>query len=144
METFLANVLIVDDSKEFATAFKELILDVATHVVAVVDVAHSAKEAMDKIVSKHYHYIFMDVQMPETSGIELTQKLDRMFNGLNIIAISFHRDFEVIRSMIEAGARNYIVKEDLSPSDIERIFGLTAFNTATGTYDSIHSFNKIA
>jgi len=124
VETFLANVLIVDDSTQFAKAFSDIILDVANEVVAVVDVAHSADEAMEKIVTKHYHYIFMDVQMPGLNGIDFTRKLDRMFNGLNIIAISFHRDFEVIRSMIEAGARNYIVKEDLSVLDVERIFGL--------------------
>lgn len=142
METFLANVLIVDDSEAFAQAFKDLIVDVAGNVVAVVDMAHCADDAMAKIVSKHYHYIFMDVQMPGTSGIELTQKLDRMFNGLNIIAISFHRDFDVIRSMIEAGARNYIVKEDMSPADIERIFGLFKSTKAAEDTSALKSNNN--
>lgn len=142
MDIFQANVLIVDDSRAFAIAFKDLIFDVVGDGVAIINLAHSADEAMELIVTKHYHYIFMDVQMPGTNGIELTRKLDRMFNGLNIIAISFHRDFEIIRSMIEAGARNYIVKEDVSPQDIERIFGLTQ-NSSSTMNESNNSIDKV-
>jgi len=57
--------------------------------------------------------------MPIMNGIAAARKAIENCRGIKIIAVSFHSDFENIRSMIEAGAINYIFKDDVSREIIE-------------------------
>jgi DNA-binding NarL/FixJ family response regulator len=120
-KNFKYKILIIDDSKEFSFAFRELILEAANAVIERVDILNSPLLAVEKIIEEQYQYIFMDIQMPGINGIELTRTIDRMNSGAKIIAVSFHNEMDYITRMITAGARNYIVKEDISPELIRQI-----------------------
>jgi two-component system response regulator DegU len=115
------KILIIDDSKEFSFAFRELILEVADSVVERVDILNNPLSAVEKIIQDKYQFVFMDIQMPGINGIELTRTIDSMNSGTKIIAVSFHNEMDYITRMITAGARNYIVKDDISPELIRRI-----------------------
>jgi two-component system response regulator DegU len=115
------KILIIDDSKEFSFAFRELILEVANSVVERVDILNSPLSAVERIIQDQYQFVFMDIQMPGINGIELTRIIDSMNSGIKIIAVSFHNEMDYITRMITAGARNYIVKDDISPELIRRI-----------------------
>jgi DNA-binding NarL/FixJ family response regulator len=64
----------------------------------------------------------MDIDMPVMNGIEATKAIIRRFRFINIIAVSFHNEMQSVRQMVESGARNYLVKEDISPETIEKAF----------------------
>ena len=56
--------------------------------------------------------------MPVMDGAEATKQIVDLYRKIRVIAVSFHSEFEDIRLMLEAGARNYLVKEDITPKAI--------------------------
>jgi DNA-binding NarL/FixJ family response regulator len=51
-----------------------------------------------------------------------TKRAINEHKGFVIIAVSFHKEFEIMREMIEAGARYYVNKSDLTHDKLTRIF----------------------
>lgn len=54
--------------------------------------------------------VIMDVSMPGLNGIEATQELCVRYPRLMVLALSMHTDHTRIISMLQAGARAYLVK----------------------------------
>jgi DNA-binding NarL/FixJ family response regulator len=61
----------------------------------------------------------MDIRMSEVDGITATKQLKAAFPDANIIIVTDYNDAELRRSAREAGAREYVTKEDLL--DLRRI-----------------------
>lgn len=116
------NILLVDDNKHFLEAFEFTLLDMIGERITKVFKAISGEECLNCIENNTIDVIFMDVDMPVMNGIQTTKIIVDRFRFVNIIAVSFHSDMQIIRNMIEAGARNYITKEDISKENLTRIF----------------------
>jgi len=52
----------------------------------------------------------MDINLTDTTGIELTQKAIESYPDLNILILSMHMSDEFITNSIEAGAKGYLPK----------------------------------
>jgi YesN/AraC family two-component response regulator len=118
------KILIVDDNCEFVKAFKYQILDFLTDKIMLIDVANNGIEALHRIGSTNYDYIFMDINMPELDGIQATRIANRKYRDVNIIAISFHKELDYIKLMVEAGAKTYLVKDEITIESLSQIFSL--------------------
>ena len=116
------TILLVDDNKHFLEAFKFKLNEVLENKIQTIDTALNGLECIAAIDKKAYDYVFMDIDMPLMNGIEATKKIADKFRYINVIAVSFHNDMEVIQEMIEAGARNYLIKEEINSSNLKRIF----------------------
>lgn len=104
----IVKVLIVDDHKIFRTGL-ELILN-GFDFVKVVGQASCGKE-MFRLLKKHeIDLIFMDIKMPETSGIELTQTLSEKCPDIKIIALTMYGEVEYFNKMLEASASGFLLK----------------------------------
>jgi CheY-like chemotaxis protein len=120
------NILLVDDNATFLEALEALINSVLGTKVGKLDFALDGSEAIQKINSFSYNYIFMDVTMPLMDGIKATRIATNNYKGFTIVAVSFHQEFEIIREIIEAGARYYVNKSELTHDKINRIFKLSS------------------
>jgi DNA-binding NarL/FixJ family response regulator len=57
--------------------------------------------------------VLMDKCLPDADGIELTARLKSLYPGIQVIVVS-HRSGEVyVKRALAAGARAYVVKDDL-------------------------------
>ncbi len=112
------NILIVDDNKQFRGAFRYIIEENFTDKFEELYEAENGAECLEIIREKAVDIVFMDKQMPVMDGIEATKKIVDNYRNIRIIAVSFHSEFEDIKSMLEAGARNYIIKEEITPKTI--------------------------
>jgi DNA-binding NarL/FixJ family response regulator len=126
MEKYLKkySILIVDDNPVFVRALKDLIEDHLAERLKFIDISLSGMEGMKKIKEKRYDYIFMDIDMPDMNGIQITKMIDREVSRLKIIAVSFHKEMDYIQGMLSAGARNYITKDSLNAESLARIFNI--------------------
>ncbi len=68
------TVLIVDDDTDFADSLGDLIRFYGHEV----DSVHSGEAALATITEKHYHMVFLDIRMPDHSGLDLYPRLKKM------------------------------------------------------------------
>ncbi len=115
------NILIADDNKHFVQAFKFLLKDSIPERIEAIYEAHNGTEALNTIKELPIDLAFMDVDMPEMNGIEVTRKATEINRFLVVIAISFHSEFEILSQMISAGAINYMVKEEINKKMLHNI-----------------------
>jgi CheY-like chemotaxis protein len=115
------RILIVDDNRKFLQAFRFLLEEALGDRIMMLEEAYNGQQCLDIIEKQTMDVIFMDVNMPLMDGIEATKKANILYRDINIIAVSFHDEMKYIKQMIEAGAKNYVIKEDLNKSILEKI-----------------------
>ena len=112
------DILIVDDNKDFREALRFLLQENFSEVINQIYEAENGLDCLKIVDTKTVDVVFMDKQMPVMDGVEATKKIVDQYRNIRIIAVSFHTEFEDIRSMLEAGARNYLIKEEITPKTI--------------------------
>lgn len=102
------RVLIVDDHQLMIEGLKSLLED--EEDVAFVLGANSLEETLKILGSNPIDVILMDVNMPNVSGIDATQKIKEIYPEIKVIALTMHDDISIITKMIKAGASGYVLK----------------------------------
>lgn len=74
------------------------------------DVAHDGEEAIEKAMKNNYQLIFMDIEMPEKSGVDATMELRENNIETPIIACTAHNFKDDLKEYLESGMNHYIVK----------------------------------
>lgn len=117
------SILIVDDNPVFVDALEALIIDVAGSFIRQIDKAYNGIDGLNLILTNFYQYIFIDINMPGLSGIEVTRRVDWELyrREHNIIAISFHTEDEYMAEMLKAGAKHYLSKDQINHDSISAI-----------------------
>ena len=78
-----------------------------------VDVASSGAQALATLEARDYDLVFMDVQMPEMSGLEATRRIRTLENSkknIPIVALSAHSESKYGQLCLEAGMDDYLSK----------------------------------
>ena len=112
------NILIVDDNKEFRDAFRFIIEENFAKNFENIYEAENGEECLKIIENYSVDIVFMDKQMPIMDGVEATKHIVDRYRKIRVIAVSFHTEFQDIKDVLEAGARNYLVKEEITPKTI--------------------------
>lgn len=102
------RILIVDDHQLMIEGLKSLLEDEDS--ISFVAGATTMKETLDFLAEHEIDVILMDVNMPDSSGIEITKKVRALYPHLKVIALTMHEDISIISKMIKAGASGYVLK----------------------------------
>jgi YesN/AraC family two-component response regulator len=76
----------------------------------IIGEASNAKDAINTLKDRKAHIAIIDIVMPEVSGIELTEKLNKNFKDLYVIIISSLAQENIIMDSISAGASDFLQK----------------------------------
>ena len=79
--------------------------------VTVIGEGDSAREAIRLAEELQPDVIFMDISMPEVSGIEATRLIKGQHPNVKILIVSTHNDEEYVFGALEAGADGYLLKQ---------------------------------
>lgn len=101
------NVVVVDDSDFSRTLIIKMLRDAGFNVVGD---AASATQALQIISDKKPHVVITDIVMPEISGVELTENINKNFNDVYVIVISSLSQEHVVLEAIGAGAADFLSK----------------------------------
>ena len=108
------RVLIVDDEPLSRSALKNAVLE--RKDVEVLDSAADAVEALDMLERKPYDVLLLDIHMPELSGMELADRLNKRVRAIpSIVFVTAHHEHAV--AAFERHAVDYVLK----PFSPERI-----------------------
>ncbi|WP_028609278.1 response regulator [Paenibacillus harenae] len=103
------NVLLVDD-EDYVLDFLEEQIPWASIGVMTVYRANSAEEALEIAERTLPQIVVTDIQMPETSGLELLAALRHEYQGTKVVLLSGYSEFEYARKALQQGAADYLLK----------------------------------
>lgn len=138
------KIFIVDDHPMVIEGFKTLLSQ--NESIVVVGTAINAFEAISFIAKNEVDIAFIDINLPDVSGIELCKKIKTEFPSIICLALSTFNDRGYVSKMIENGASGYLLKnssrEEIYKAIGEVLIGNMYFNVGyqkqnTSKYDEI-------
>ena len=128
------RILIADDHDVVRRGIKSLIETRAEWQVC--DEAHSGREAVAKAEERKPDIVVLDISMPELNGLEAARRIRKVSPNSEILVLSMHYSDQLIKEILDAGVRGFVVKSD---SDRDLIVALETlanhkpFFTSTAT-----------
>ncbi len=102
------RVLIVDDHPLVVEGLRSLLFDMEG--VVVVGAAYDTFGAMEFLQKNTPDIAFLDINLPDISGIELCKKITKNFPKTRCIALSNSHERSHIARMMQNGAMGYLLK----------------------------------
>lgn len=118
------KILIADDNPHFAKALKFMLLDSFQDQIEEICIVKDGDQCLNELNRQLYDTVFMDINMPLLNGIEATRAATQLYRNLVVIAVSFHSEMKYIVQMIEAGARSYIIKDEISKETLDKALAI--------------------
>lgn len=103
----MANVLIIDDDKMFCDLLSDLVTDLGYHPVYLSTLQEGFREA----VSGTYDVVFLDVKMPDGSGLDILPAIRQKPLSPEVIIITGAGEPDGAELAIKNGAWDYIEKK---------------------------------
>lgn len=110
------SIFLVDDHKLFREGLG-MLLKPLPFVTEIVESANG-EEFLRQIEKHKPGLVFMDINMPVMNGMEATIRALEKYPDLTIVALSMFAEEEYYTSMIEAGAKGFMLKNS-SIQDVE-------------------------
>ena len=107
--------------------------------------AHTGREAVSKAEELKPDIVILDITMPELNGVEAARRILKGSPNTEILVLSVHYSDQLIRDILDAGVRGYIVKSD-SDRDlvvaVEALANHKPFFTPRATELILNNFNS--
>ncbi len=105
----VVKVMIADDHSVMRQGLASLLQNQPD--ILVIGEAADGEQAVELALKLRPDVVLMDVSMPVLNGMEATRRLNIEAPEIAVIALSMHISDEVRMKMMEAGARDYLLKD---------------------------------
>jgi DNA-binding NarL/FixJ family response regulator len=106
------RILVVDDHEIIRRGLKALLSSRPGWTVCAE--ADSGREAVSQAEQHRPDIVVMDIAMPGLNGLEATRKICKMLPKTQVVILSLHYSDQLVREVLDSGARAYILKSDAS------------------------------
>ncbi len=103
------RILLADDHSVMRQGLRALVISQAD--MDVVGEADNGRTALLKASELQPDVVVMDVSMPELSGIQVTERLKRVYPKIKVLVLTAHDDTGYLRQLLEVGASGYLLKK---------------------------------
>src|SRR5271154_1595803 len=137
------RILVADDHDLMRRGIKALLQSHAGWEVC--GEAHTGREAVTKAEELKPDIVILDISMPDLNGVDAAKRIRKSSPDTEVLILSVHYSDQLIRDILEAGVRGYIVKSD---SDRDLIIAVEAlanhkpFLTPRATEVILSNFNN--
>jgi CheY-like chemotaxis protein len=113
----MSKVVLLTEDNDFIRNMYQLKLSKAG---LTVEEAVDGKQALEKIAARKPDLVLLDMMMPNMSGIDVLKQLnkDKIIPDLPVIVLTNIMNSQAITEARDLGARDYIIKTDLTPSQV--------------------------
>ncbi len=104
----MGQILFIDDDTDSLAMYVKAV-SLANHQA---DIASSVMEGLDLVKEKSYDLIFVDLNIPGVSGLEMLHKIkkDRKTKKIPVIVISAMPEDSLVDDVLKAGAQLFLEK----------------------------------
>ena len=113
----MSKILVIDDERSIRNTMKDILVFESYEV----DVAENATDGLNQIRENNYDLVFLDIKMPEISGIQCLEMIMEEGFTMPVVMISGHGNIETAVSCVKKGAFDFIEK----PIDLNRLITVT-------------------
>jgi len=104
------NTLLVEDNASYRQTLSDVLL---LHFPLIgIDEASDGWEALCKVEYRRPDLIFMDIQLPGASGLDVTKEIKRVYNDIVVVILSSNSQLEYRQEAYRIGADYFISKDD--------------------------------
>lgn len=100
------NILIVDDDENIRETLKEILVSEGYNV----DTVGTGDEAVRSAIDKAYTLVLLDINLPDSPGLEILQKIHKQTPRTIIIMITGYPTLDNAAESLNFGASAYIMK----------------------------------
>lgn len=100
------------------------------------DVSNAA-DAISYLNQHHVDIVFTDVSMPETSGIELAEYINKTHPDISVVVFSSYSDFDYVKGAFSHNVIDYILKYEISEDVLNNLIEKIKGCKHSGPQDSI-------
>jgi DNA-binding NarL/FixJ family response regulator len=104
------RILIADDHEVVRKGLRSLLE--SEPGLEVVGEASNGREAVERAATTKPDVVVLDIGMPELNGLEATRRIVKAMPRTEVLILTVHETEEVIREVLRAGARGYVLKSD--------------------------------
>jgi DNA-binding NarL/FixJ family response regulator len=109
-ETTTLRILVADDHDIIRRGLKELLASRPGWEVCAE--AKTGREAVTLAEQLKPDVVVMDISMPDLNGLEAARKIRKSLPKTEILILTLHFSDQLVREIVEAGVRAYIMKSD--------------------------------
>lgn len=104
------RILIADDHEIVRRGLRAILA--AQQDWAVVGEALTGRQAVELAREFRPDLVIMDIGMPELNGLEATRQIIKEFPATEVLILTMHESEQLIREVLDTGARGYVLKSD--------------------------------
>ena len=109
------KILLVDDHAIVRVGLKQMLTD-AFDQLDVTEVG-TGQEALAKAQDTSWDLIILDINLPDTNGLDVLKKLKALCASLPVVVLSFHPEEQYAVRALKGGASAYVTK-DTAPQEL--------------------------
>jgi CheY-like chemotaxis protein len=102
-------LLIVDDNQQMRRLIRSVVGDLADNISECCD----GEFALAAYTEQRPDWVLMDIRMQRVDGIAATRTIKNNYPDAHVCIVTDYDDVELRAQAHEAGAEDYVVKEDL-------------------------------
>jgi DNA-binding NarL/FixJ family response regulator len=103
------RILIADDHDLMRRGIRALL---ESHGWTICAESQSGRDAVEKAKKLRPDIAVLDIGMPELNGVEAARRIQKVSPNTEILILSVHYSDQIVREVVDAGIRGYVVKSD--------------------------------
>jgi DNA-binding NarL/FixJ family response regulator len=117
------RILLADDHEVVRQGMRAL-LEVRPEWEVCAEAANG-REAVEMAKQTKPDVVVMDISMPELNGLEATRQVLANLPGTEVLILTLHESEQLVRRVVESGARAYVLKSDAGRNLVEGVAALS-------------------
>ena len=137
------NILVADDHDIIRRGLRQLLT--ARQGWEVCGEAKTGREAVAMAEEMKPDMVLLDVSMPDLNGLEAARRIHKALPKTGILVLTMHFSDQLVREVVESGARGYILKSDADKelvSAVEAISNRRTFFTPRASEMLLDGFSR--
>lgn len=114
-----ARILVADDHEMVRVGVRTIITPHKEW--SICGEATNGRAAVEMAAQLRPDIVIMDLAMPQLNGLEATRQIHRAQPRAEILVLTFDESESLIREVIQAGARGYVLKTDLAEMLVQAV-----------------------